>query len=210
MRKRKHELLEKVEHLIEEPEQTEVPQQEPERAPSQTSRNNALLRYISILFCAVFLLVALSFLRQLRNSQETISQLNQNASSALSKAEQLQDENRALTEKNQELNGQISQLEQDKQTLQQELEDAKAALEQSEQNRQDLESQLTEEKDRLKTRLAAYELLAQAQRALREERTDDFADAMEKLAEMLPSLDQEGALLYADLFKQLQNPEQTP
>ena len=210
MRKKKSELLEKVEHLIEEPEQTEVPQQEPERTPSQASRNNALLRYISILFCAVFLLVALSFLRQLRNSQETISQLNQNASSALSKAEQLQDENRALTEKNQELNGQISQLEQDKQALQQELEDAKAALEQSEQNRQDLESQLTEEKDRLKTRLAAYELLAQAQRALREERTDDFADAMEKLAEMLPSLDQEGALLYADLFKQLQNPEQTP
>lgn len=210
MRKRKHELLEKVEHLIEEPEQTEVPQQEPERAPGQTSRNNALLRYISILFCAVFLLVALSFLRQLRNSQETISQLNQNASSALSKAEQLQDENRALTEKNQELSGQISQLEQDKQTLQQELEDAKAALEQSEQNRQDLESQLTEEKARLRTRLGAYELLAQAQRALSEERTDDFADAMEKLAEMLPSLDQEGALLYADLFKQLQNPEQTP
>ena len=210
MRKKKSELLEKVEHLIEEPEQTEVPQQEPERAPSQTNRNNALLRYISVLFCAVFLLVALSFLRQLRNSQETISQLNQNASSALSKAEQLQDENRALTEKNQELNGQISQLEQDKLALQQELEEAGAVLDREEQRCEDLENQLAEEKDRLKTRLAAYELLAQAQRALSEERTGDFTEAMEKLAEMLPSLDQEGALLYADLFKQLQSPEQTP
>ncbi|MGM9640452.1 MAG: hypothetical protein ACI3V3_03715 [Faecousia sp.] len=210
MRKRKNELLEKAEHLIEEPEQTEVPRQEPERTPSQTSRNNALLRYISVLFCAVFLLVALSFLRQLRNSQETISQLNQNASSALSKAEQLQDENRALTGKNQELNGQISQLEQDKLALQRELEEAGAVLDREEQRCEDLENQLAEEKNRLKTRLEAYELLAQAQRALSQERTDDFADAMEKLAEMLPSLDQEGALLYADLFKQLQNPEQAP
>ena len=68
-----------------------------------SAKRTALLRYMAILFAVAFLLVLLSYLIQVFNSQDTISQLNATSASALQNAERLQDTNRELSEKNQEL-----------------------------------------------------------------------------------------------------------
>ena len=98
-----HELLEKMGQLIEEqPEASAPPAQEPPgEKPTSPNRNRALMTYIAFLFGVAFVLVLLSFLIQQKDSRQTISELNQNANSALSRAEQLQDNNRELLEANQ-------------------------------------------------------------------------------------------------------------
>mgnify|MGYP000559070395 FL=1 len=89
-RKTSHELLEKVGQLIEEQPAggEEAPHKEEPPAPN---RNKALMTYIAILFGVAFVLVLFSFLMQQKDSRQTISELNQNANNALSRAEQLQD-----------------------------------------------------------------------------------------------------------------------
>ena len=71
------------------------------------------MTYIAFLFGVAFVLVLLSFLIQQKDSRQTISELNQNANSALSRAEQLQDNNRELLEANQALQDQVVQLQAD-------------------------------------------------------------------------------------------------
>ena len=110
-----HELLEKMGQLIEEqPEASAPPAQEPPgEKPTSPNRNRALMTYIAFLFGVAFVLVLLSFLIQQKDSRQTISELNQNANSALSRAEQLQDNNRELLEANQALQDQVVQLQAD-------------------------------------------------------------------------------------------------
>lgn len=59
-------------------------------------RKSAVLRYIAVLFAVAFLLVLFSLLGQMRNNLNTITALNESSTSALQKAEQLQDRNREL------------------------------------------------------------------------------------------------------------------
>jgi len=82
----------------------------PEKAAFSNQKKNALLRYMAILFGVAFLMVLLSFLIQLRDSSQTISQLNQSNASALQNAGKLQEENQALTAENEALNQQVSGL----------------------------------------------------------------------------------------------------
>lgn len=70
-------------------------------------KKNALLRYMAVLFGVAFLLVALSFLIQIRDSSVTINQLNQSNASALQNAEKLQLDNRDLTAENKRLNQEL-------------------------------------------------------------------------------------------------------
>lgn len=56
----------------------------------------SLLRYMAIMFAVAFILVLLSYLIQMRNSQSAISRLSQSSASAFANAEQLQSDNRAL------------------------------------------------------------------------------------------------------------------
>ncbi len=79
-------------------------------------RKTALLRYIAILFAVAFLLVLVSLLGQMRDSQNTISQLNQSSTSALQRAEQLQDRNRQLEEELARLQGLETELEEAQRT----------------------------------------------------------------------------------------------
>ena len=65
---------------------------EPVRAPISDEKRTALLRYMAILFGVAFLLVLLTFLIQLRDSKQTISELNKSNASALQNAGKLQDE----------------------------------------------------------------------------------------------------------------------
>lgn len=66
--------------------------------PLDEKKKNALMRYIFILFAVAFLLILLTFFMQLRDSNQTISELMQSNASAVQNAEKIQEENRLLLE----------------------------------------------------------------------------------------------------------------
>ena len=78
-----------------------------QEAPVSEQKRTALLRYMVILFAVAFALVLLSFLIQASNSQSTIDQLSATSTSALQNAEQLQENNWALTEEIERLNEEL-------------------------------------------------------------------------------------------------------
>lgn len=61
-------------------------------------RRGALLRYVVIMFAVALVLVLLSMVLQTRSSNSTISELHKSSTTALQKAEALQDTNRLLQE----------------------------------------------------------------------------------------------------------------
>lgn len=98
------------------------PQTQPEAAqdpgkPLSEKRKAALLRYMTILFSAAFVLVLISLILQMHSSEAKISELNAASTSALSNAEALQAENRslqdekiALEQENKELQAKLDEL----------------------------------------------------------------------------------------------------
>ena len=119
------------------PEQTPKPQPAPEpeasaeKAPISAKKRTALLRYMAVLFGVAFLLVLLSFLIQIRDSRETISDLNQSNASALQNALQLQEENQALTAANDDLEAQLAEEKEAAEDLEAQLTDAEDAAKRS-------------------------------------------------------------------------------
>ncbi len=201
-----HELLEKMGQLIEEqPEAGAPPSQEPPvEKPTPPNRNRALMTYIAFLFGVAFVLVLLSFLIQQKDSRQTISELNQNANSALSRAEQLQDNNRELLEANQALQDQVAQLQTDLDETAnhyQELEETHTSLEES---HEALQAQYTQQKQQIQ----AYELLLAAQRALEQENTENFLSAMKDLKPLAENLDAQGNALYQELLPFASEPQE--
>ena len=135
-----------------------TPKVQPEKPAFDEKKKNALLRYVAILFAAAFLVVLLSMLSQMRDNRHTISQLNQSSTSALQKAEQLQDTNRVLEENNEFLKEEVDELNQ-------RIDELEQQLTASDQQQQDLEDegasrmeQLQTEKEKIQQ---AYELLLQ-------------------------------------------------
>lgn len=98
-------------------------------------KKNALVRYMAILFGVAFLLVLMSFLIQLRDSRETISDLSQANNSALQNAGKLQDDNQRLNQENTALREQVEALEV-------QLQDAQAATERAESAHRDTLTEL--------------------------------------------------------------------
>ena len=135
--------------------------------PLDEKRKNALFRYIGIMFIVAFLFVLISMLGELRSSEATISQLNQSSTSAIQKAEQLQDNNRRLETDNAYLTGRIEELEKQLADLETELEqqqtDAEALQSQQADEISDLTQQLQEAQEEAAATQSAYELLLQAQ-----------------------------------------------
>lgn len=86
--------------MMNEEKNTEMTPEEPaqevfqERVPS--NKRTALLRYMTVMFAAAFVLVLMSFLFQLKSHNTTVSEMAQTSASALSRAEELQEENRTL------------------------------------------------------------------------------------------------------------------
>ena len=122
---------------------------QPEKTGLDEKRKSALLRYIAILFAVAFVLVLLSLFGQMRNSKTTISELSQSSTSALQKAEQLQQDNLELSEENAELTQdkkflqqQVEQLTEEVEALEKELE---AALEKQAELQEAYDTLLTEE-----------------------------------------------------------------
>ena len=90
-------------------------------------KRTALLRYMTILFAVAFLIVLLSYLIQVFNSQSTISQLNATSASALQNAERLQDTNRELTDENERLKVELDDAKEEILAVQRDAETARAA-----------------------------------------------------------------------------------
>ena len=115
------------------------PQTQPEAAqdpgkPLSEKRKAALLRYMTILFSAAFVLVLISLILQMHSSEAKISELNAASTSALSNAEALQAENRslqdekiALEQENRELQAKLDELNEKLDAASQAEEDAAAA-----------------------------------------------------------------------------------
>ena len=107
--------------------QTPPAPEKTEKAPISEKKRTALLRYMAVLFGVAFLLVLLSFLIQIRDSRETISDLNKSNASALQNAVQLQEQNQALNNTNDELEAQLEEQEQAMEDLEAQLADAEEA-----------------------------------------------------------------------------------
>lgn len=201
-------LREKMSRLLEEKPEAEADsapesEQHEEKKPLSEARKRALLSYIAILFGVAFVLVLLSMLIQQRDSRDTITQLNQNASSALDKAEQLQDQNRILAEQNLELENRLrttqsdlKELQEESDQMEQRLQDLQTSFQTSQNQLRELETDATQQKQKTK----AYELLLTAQTALNQEDTDGFLAAMAELKPLADLLDTQGAALYGELL----------
>lgn len=96
---------------------------QPEKTGLDEQRKNALMRYVAVLFAVAFILVLLSLLSQMRNSKNTISELNQSSTSALENIQLLQEQNQQLTEENQKLQEELSQIEAEASRTEQAYED---------------------------------------------------------------------------------------
>ena len=96
------------------PEEQQPPTEQPaaEKKPLSEKKKAALLRYMAILFAVAFVLVLLSLVLQMHNSQATISELNETKSNALTNAEQLQAQNRDLQQEKEDLQKQLDDLSQ--------------------------------------------------------------------------------------------------
>ena len=159
------------------------PQTQPEAAqdpgkPLSEKRKAALLRYMTILFSAAFVLVLISLILQMHSSEAKISELNEVSTSALSNAEALQTENRtlqdekiALEKKNEELQAQIDELTE-------QLEEAAKAEEDSQSAENEVVKNLRTELDRTKE---AYEALLEAKGCDMREGNVTFSRAMQTL-----------------------------
>ena len=143
---------------------------QPEKAVLDERKKNALLRYVAIMFAVAFVFVLLSMFGQMRDSKSAISELNQSSSSALQKAEALQEHNQELEKENAYLTGRIEELEDQLEKLEQELTAAEGQLKQAEIDYAALEAekdQLLEqaEKDRISVE-TAYEKLLELQKTV--------------------------------------------
>ena len=152
---------------------------ESQARPVDEKKKTALLRYLTVLFAVAFLLVLVSMLAQMRNSQTTISQLTQTSTSATENIQQLQENNRNL----------------------------EAALEAEKTANQDLLDALAEsyEKEE-KTRQAYEQLLLVVDLASQGNWEGNVAlsKAMDTLEEQKHYLDQNGLEVYESLLKEVE------
>ena len=176
-------------------------EQQEQQVKTDTKRRTALLRYIGIMFAVAFVLVAASLLIQTRNSQTTISKLNETSSSALNKAEELQNENRKLSDE-------IQALEAERDALQAELvaeqELVEKMLADTESESQAREQAHRDELENLQTTLdktqQAYEALTVAMEAEMTEGNVTYSKAMETLRQFNTYLSENGRQAYEKLL----------
>ncbi len=147
-------------------------------------RRTALLRYMAILFSVAFLLVLGSLIVQMHKSQATISALNATSSSALSNAEQLQEQNRALQDENHDLERENLSLKQQAEAaaaLNAELQAKIETLTRQQQEHRDESQALSELQLDFERTKEAYEALLTALESTNHEGDVTFSRAMETL-----------------------------
>lgn len=96
--------------------QQPAPPEDKRQQPLSDAKKNALLRYMTVLFAVAFLLVLASLILQKTSSQEQIGALNESNASAITRAEQLQTQNRDLQDE-------VASLKQELEDVQSQLDD---------------------------------------------------------------------------------------
>ena len=167
-----------------------------DRAPISDEKRTALLRYMAILFGVAFLLVLLTFLIQLRDSKQTISELNKSNASALQNAGKLQDENQALSAANATLEVQVEDLEA-------QVEDLEESKERLEKTQSQLEQELEDANQKVTNTQTAYVLLAQAKTAAAEEDSETLSSVLEQLNPLVELLTADDQATVAQMQTQL-------
>lgn len=131
--------------------------------PLDEKKKNALMRYIFILFAVAFLLILLTFFMQLRDSNQTISELMQSNASAVQNAEKIQEENRLLLE---QTAGMELELDEEAEDYEAEIQELTLQLSTA----QDIQTALIEDsatlEEMVKDTLRVYESLISGENAL--------------------------------------------
>ena len=147
------------------------PEKQPEKTGLDDTRKSALLRYVAVLFAVAFILVLLSMFSQMRDSKSAISELSQSSTSALQKAEQLQDENQELRQTNVEL-------VQDKKFLQQQVEQITTNIENLETDLEALQEDAEAAAEEQQKLLEAYEALLLAMETGNTENLEQYKEIL--------------------------------
>ncbi len=173
-----------------------TPQSEADKEKELAAKRNAFLRYMTIIFAVVFLLVLISLVLQAHTAKAALSDLKESNSSALSNAavnaELLQDENRKLQE----------ELDSTKKLLADEQEKAKTQEESIAQLEQELEALRTEHAEASESSEGtqeAYDALLTALRCTTREGNVTFSKAMSTVEKYKEYLSQEALAVYEAL-----------
>ena len=172
---------------------------QPEKGLDET-RKAALLRYLGIMFAVAFLFVLLSLIGELRSNKAAISELNQSSTSAIAKAEQLQDHNRQLETDNAYLTGRMEELEKQLEELEEELALQEAANKLLQEENLQLEQQAADSRQETADLLSAYEALLEAD-AL-DQAEEDPASLLAELKENVKYYAEYALKLYENLTKE--------
>ena len=168
-------------------------------------KKSALIHYVAILFILAFIVVLLSMLGQIRNSQEDISALTESSVSALQKAEQLQNNNETLREENANLQDQIEALNNTIAELEAALEASETAAEEQTSETSTLTEQLTAAKNTQEKIRQAYEDLLFAMANVTpgsQEGNVSVSRALENLENLKQYLGQNGLEEYETLLEE--------
>lgn len=196
--KKSKKLLEEVEEMIEEqPEQPAAASEHPKEPEALSrKRRQALVYYFAGLLLIAFLAVLISMLVQKRRNANTISDITAGRNNAVARAEQLQDENRTLTDRIAELEKQLSEAQTD-------AADRQTALDAMSQELKDTQEALKKEQEsgtQAKDRTRAYEYLLEARTAVEARDSAAFLSAMKALEPLKDLLGEHGQALYSALL----------
>lgn len=163
-------------------------------------KKNALLRYLGIMFAVAFLFVLLSLVGELRSNKAAITELNQSSTSAIAKAEQLQDTNRQLETDNAYLTGRIEELEKQLEELEDELALQTAENKLLQEENAKLDQQAVDARQETADLVSAYENLLEAD-ALRQAEQDNTS-ILAQLKENVKYYAEYALKLYENLTKE--------
>ena len=190
-------------------------------------RRNALTVYLTVMFAVAFLLILVSFLIQMRNSNETITQLNENTANAQTNIQSLEEQNEGLQTEKESLQQQIEDLQQELETVQQENSVLQQDLDEVSEELTELEESLiAAETDRetlsadlestqaaqdqtalqLENTQRAYALLMQAENAYESGDYETASACLQTIEDesLTAYLDDAGAVFYASLPEKIE------
>ena len=171
--------------------------EQPEPKPLSETRKAALLRYMTILFSAAFVLVLISLILQMHSSEAKISELNAASTSALSNAEALQAENRALQDDKIALEAEKTDLQAQLDELQTRVDELEAAQADASTVENDVIAALRTELDHTKE---AYEALLTAKSCTMREGNVTFSKAVGTVEKYKDRLSEAALAVYQGLL----------
>ena len=172
----------------------------PVEKPLDDKRKAALLRYLGIMFVVAFVFVLISMMGELRDKQATILELDSSSTSALTKIEQLQDDNRRLETDNAYLTGRIEELEKQLEELEDELALQTAENKLLQEENAKLDQQAVDARQETAYLVSAYENLLEAD-ALRQAEQDNTS-ILTQLKENVKYYAEYALKLYENLTKE--------